>query len=216
MAKSISTINRLRAEAAALFVLAPGLQVVFFDTLGVFAPIAAVCVVAAYLLHRTPDWRWRELVDPRGLTDWLPALAGFTVVAVLAIAGLVLVLRPDDFLILPRERTGLWIAIMTFYPFLSVIGQELVFRPLFFRRYGQLFARDSHALLANAAAFAFAHVFYQNWVALLLTFTGGLAFGYAYQRSGSFPLIFLMHAVAGQAIFTFGLGSYFYHGAIPT
>nr|WP_242468692.1 CPBP family intramembrane glutamic endopeptidase [Rhodovibrio salinarum] len=104
---------------------------------------------------------------------------------------------------------------MTLYPVLSVIGQEIVFRPLFFRRYGHLIGGPVIRVVLNAGVFSLAHLFYQNWVALTLTFLGGIAFGYAYERSGSFPLVFLMHTLAGQALFTLGLGAFFYHGSIP-
>ena len=48
-------------------------------------------------------------------------------------------LVPQQALSLPRRATGLWLAIMALYPLLSALPQELLFRPLFFRRYGALF-----------------------------------------------------------------------------
>ena len=207
--------TRLAAEFALLFLIAPALQFSFFGTLGVFGPIAAIFLVAAVLLQLTPGWRWRELIDLRGLGRWLPFVAGFALLATAVMAALVLWQRPAAFLAMPRHRTELWLTIMALYPLLSVLGQEIVFRPLFFRRYGILLGGPWTRILVNAFVFALAHLFYQNWVALSLTFAGGLAFGYAYERSGSFPVVFLMHMLAGQALFTLGLGSFFYHGAIP-
>ncbi len=203
-------------EFILLFLAAPMAQLVFFDTLGVFRPIAAVCLLALVLLQLTPGWHWRELVDLRDLTRWLPFIAGFLLLAGAVMAALVLWLRPAAFLAMPRQRTELWLMIMAFYPVLSVLGQEIVFRPLFFRRYGDLLGGARARIAVNAAVFALAHAFYQNWVALALTFLGGLAFAYAYERSGSFPVVFLMHMLAGQALFTLGLGVFFYHGAVPT
>ena len=225
MTETLSTSNaetspprraRLAAEFALLFLAAPALQFTFFDTLGVFGPIAAVCVVSAVLLHLTPGWRWRELIDLRGLLRWLPFIAGFTALAVGVMAALVLWRRPEAFLSMPRHNIELWLTIMALYPLLSVLGQEIVFRPLFFRRYGDLLGGSWLRILVNAFVFALAHLFYQNWIALGLTFLGGAAFGYAYEKSGSFPVVFLMHMFAGQALFTLGLGAFFYHGAIPT
>lgn len=206
----------LAGEFVLLFLVAPAVQLAFFGTLGVFGPIAVVCVVAVVLLHLTPGWRWRELVDPRGLVRWLPFVAGFTVLAAGVMAALVLWLRPYAFLSMPLQRTELWLAIMALYPLLSVLGQEIVFRPLFFRRYGALLGWPWLRILINAAVFALAHLFYQNWIALSLTFLGGVAFAYAYEKSSSFPVVFLMHMLAGQALFTLGLGGFFYHGAIPS
>ena len=43
---------------------------------------------------------------------------------------------------------------------------------------------------------------------------GGLIFGLVYLRFGSLLLATVLHAIAGQLVFTSGLGVYFYHGAI--
>lgn len=206
---------RLAGEFTILFLVAPAVQFTYFGTLGVFGPIAVVCALAAVLLHLTPGWRWREMVDLRGFVRWLPFVAGFTVLAAAVMAALVLWRQPHAFLSMPLERTSLWLTIMAFYPLLSVLGQEIVFRPLFFRRYGFLFAGAWPRIVVNAGVFSLAHLFYQNWIALSLTFLGGIAFAYAYEKSGSFPVVFLMHMLAGQVLFTLGLGIFFYHGAIP-
>ena len=62
--------------------------------------------------------------------------------------------------------------------------------------------------------FALAHLFFQNWIALALCAAGGLAFGWAYKMRGSFWFASLLHTIGGWAVFTVGLGRYFYHGAI--
>ena len=74
------------------------------------------------------------------------------------------------------------------YPLLSALPQELVFRPLFFRRYGHLFPDGRIALLANGALFGLAHLMFWNWPAVLLSTAGGLIFAHAYARRGSFAL----------------------------
>jgi len=52
------------------------------------------------------------------------------------------------------------------------------------------------------------------WVALVLTFAGGLIFARGYLGRGGFALALVLHAVCGWIIFTSGLGSFFYHGAV--
>jgi membrane protease YdiL (CAAX protease family) len=207
--------GRRSLEALLLFVAAPLVHVVYFDTLGVFAPLAAVTVVGVGLLALTPGWRWRELVDLASLRGHGRLIAGFTLLAAATIFALVMLLIPQRLFGLPRFLPETWALIMVFYPLVSVLGQELLFRPLFFRRYGDLFPEPGTLVLANAGAFALTHAFYQNWVALALTFVGGLIFAEVYRRSRSFPLVFVLHSLAGQIIFTSGLGIYFYHGAIP-
>lgn len=207
--------SRRTLEALLLFVAAPIVHVVFFDRLGVFAPLAAVTAIGVLLLAITPGWRWGELVALSTLPGHGRLILGFTAVAATVIFALVVALIPDRLFGLPRYMPETWVMVMIFYPLVSVLGQELLFRPLFFRRYGDLFAGPVTLVLANAAVFALTHAFYQNWVALTLTFLGGLIFAEVYRRSRSFPLVFVLHTLAGQLIFTSGLGVYFYHGAIP-
>ena len=207
--------TRRAGEALLLFVAAPIGHVALFDVLGVFAPLAAVTAAGVLLLALTPGWRWGELVDLASLRGHGRLILAFAAVAAAVIFALVAALIPYRLFGLPRHMPETWALVMLFYPLVSVLGQELLFRPLFFRRYGDLFAGPATRVIANAGVFALAHAFYQNWVALALTFLGGLIFAEAYRRTRSFPLVFVLHTLAGQLIFTSGLGVYFYHGAIP-
>jgi membrane protease YdiL (CAAX protease family) len=207
--------GRRSVEALLLFVAAPLVHVAFFQTLGVFAPLATVTAVGVLLLAVTPGWRWGELIDFASLRGQGRLILGFTAIAAAVIFGLVFALIPHRLFGLPRYMPETWVMVMIFYPIVSVLGQELLFRPLFFRRYGDLFGGPVTLVIANAGVFSLTHAFYQNWVALTLTFLGGLIFAEVYRRTRSFPLVFLLHSFAGQLIFTSGLGVYFYHGAIP-
>ena len=205
--------TRLWAEFLALFVAAPAAMALLLGVYPLFGALFAVTLVAVILLVRTPGFAWAELIRGPVLGQWRLIL-GFAAVAAAAVFGLVLLLVPGRLLSLPRYQPELWLMIMALYPVLSALPQEVIFRVLFFRRYGALFASDRAALAANTAAFGFAHLFYQNPVAIGLTLVGGLIFGWVYQRHGSFLLVLVLHALAGQIIFTSGLGIYFYHGAI--
>jgi len=206
---------RRQIEFALLYLTVPGLHVAYYEQLGTFAPLAAMVAVGVVLLALTPGFAWRELVDLRSLRGHGPTAMAFVAVATAAIFGCVLWLVPHQLFAFPRYATGTWAMVMLLYPWASVLGQELIYRPLFFKRYGDLFPAAWVLVLANAAAFALVHAFYQNWVAVTLTFAGGLIFAELYRRTGSFPLVFVLHALAGQIIFTSGLGIFFYHGAIP-
>lgn len=46
-----------------------------------------------------------------------------------------------------------------------------------------------------------------------LTFVGGWIFARAYLRHG-FPAAWLLHALAGNLLFTVGMGAYFYSGNV--
>ena len=92
--------------------------------------------VALGLLALTPGFRWRELARGWGRLDWR---------SVAAVGG---VDRGDRGGCWSggwcRGRrgaaaagTGLWLTILALYPLLSALPQEMIFRVLFFRRYGR-------------------------------------------------------------------------------
>ncbi len=119
---------------------------------------------------------------------------------------------PEQFLNLPPTRMKRWLKLLVLYPFTSVLAQEFVYRVFFFHRYGTLFKDHRTLILVNGLAFAFAHVLFRNWIALTLTFAGGMLFAWRYDRTKSFWAIWLEHTLWGWLIFTVGLGSYFFTG----
>lgn len=205
----------LRLEFAVLFLIVPVAHVVFFDTFGPFAPLAAVFVISAILLGLTPGFRWREMVDCGGLLGHIPMILVLIALCTAVTFGLTLLIVPDMFLSFPRNSFDRYLIVIALYPFLSVLGQEIAYRLLFYRRYGTLFANRTVGILASAFIFALAHAFYMNWVAVILSFAGGIFFAWAYERTRSFMLVWILHSLAGQVLFTSGIGIFFYHGTIP-
>jgi membrane protease YdiL (CAAX protease family) len=204
---------QLWAEFLALFLGVPIAMAAFFGLYPLFPVLIGFMVVALVLLAMTPGFSTRELLRGPVLGEWR-LIAIFGIACLILTFGLAQALVPERFLEMPRHRPELWLMIMALYPFFSALPQELIFRPLFFRRYGGLFSSDRVALAANSAAFGMAHLFYMNPVTIALTCLGGLVFGWVYLRHGSVLLAILLHALAGQLVFTSGLGIYFYHGAI--
>jgi CAAX protease family protein len=203
----------LWAEFLGLFGGVPVAMAVFFGQYPLFAVVLALTVLALVLLARTPGFSTRELLCGPVLGQW-KLIAAFTLAVGVLTFGLALVLVPERFLELPRQRTGLWLMIMLIYPLASALPQELMYRALFFCRYGTLFPREKLALAVNAAAFGLAHLFYMNPVTIALATLGGLIFGLVYMRTGSVLLATVLHAIAGMLVFTSGMGIYFYHGAV--
>lgn len=115
-----------------------------------------------------------------------------------------------------RRSPGFWAVVMVLYPVLSVYPQALLYRAFFFSRYAGLFPGRWAMILASAAAFAFMHLIFRNWLAVALTFAGGILFASRYAESGSLFTSTFEHALYGCWIFTVGLGQYFYHGTIAT
>ena len=170
-------------------------------------------ILGVILLHRTPGFHWRDLARGWSRIDW-PVLAGFAIATTVVSGVILMAVLPDQWLIVYRMNSRLWLAIMLLYPFLSALPQEIVFRPLFFRRYGPILPPSRAALALNAAIFSLAHLLFWNWIVAMMTFIGGLVFAWAYEVRGSFPFAVLLHAVAGNILFTVGIGSLFYTGTI--
>jgi len=201
---------RLVAELVLLYLLAPVAVALFLPPAAMGPALASFALVGIGLLHRTPGFRWRELLRNPGIPPGpVVALAAATLAVSLLVVGLG---QPDTLFLLARDRPGLLLAILLLYPVLSALPQELVYRPLFFRRYRVLLTRGRGALLANAAAFSLAHLLFWSWTVAVLTFAGGLVFAWAYRERGSFVLAVALHAVAGSILFAVGMGQFFYTG----
>lgn len=203
---------RLRFEFAALYIMAPLLIALFMPGNLLFPALGLLMVVGLVLLWFTGGFDWRSLIRGWGNVPWINVLVFGLAVAVIAWA-VMQVTRPDYFRPLTVERLRFLGVIWLFYPILSALPQELIFRPLFFHRYGSLFPDERMALLSNAAVFSFAHLMYWSWVVAIMTFVGGWIFALAYRRRG-FPSAWVLHGIAGNILFTLGMGAYFYTGNV--
>ena len=102
---------------------------------------------------------------------------------------------------------------MALYPILSVYPQAIIYRAFVFDRYRDLFGPPWAIVLASAVAFAYVHIIFQNRLAVVLTFFGGILFAVCYLQTGSLFVSSFEHALYGCSIFTIGLGRSFYHAA---
>ncbi len=210
---SLTTI-RLWIEFTALYLFAPLALWIFLPYVSLFGSIAAVTVIGIVLLLRTPGFKLRELLDIGKLKETWPLILVLSLLTALFLFPLSYYIMGDRFIRLLKD-SPLFLAILwVLYPWFSVLGQEIIYRPLFFKRYGHLFQSENIAILTNTFCFALAHAFYERWVTFILTLAGGYMFAWIYVKTKSFSAVFVMHWIAGGLIFTSGLGWYFYHGAI--
>lgn len=205
--------RQLWTELLALFVAAPVVFAVILPPTAMFPVLFVVTVLGMILLHRTPGFGWRDLAQGWGRIDWR-AVAVFALATTLVSAAVTVAVLPDRWFVVWRMSPRVWLAIMVLYPVVSALPQEIVFRPLFFRRYAPILPAGRAALVLNAALFSLAHLLYWNWIVAAMTFAGGLAFAWAYEVRRSFPLAVALHAVAGNILFTLGTGMLFYTGTI--
>lgn len=204
---------RLWLEFLALFIGVPIVMVATFGLYPLFPVIISLALVACVLLHLTPGWSFRMLWKGPVIGEWR-IIAVYFVLTLATCLAFVFTLIPEMFLALPKNRPELWVLIMVAYPLVSAFPQEVIFRSLFFERYQRLFPTEWTAIVANGFVFGFGHLFYDNWITIAMTGVGGAIMGWAYLRHRSVGLAWVLHALAGQIIFTTGLGVYFYHGAV--
>lgn len=204
---------RLRVEFVLLFVVAPVGVAVLLPASSLFPVLFALVILSATLLRYTPSFALSGLWQ--GRVSWFRVIA-FAGIAAGISAVLVTSLRPEAWLMPGRAAPWLLVAILFLYPLLSALPQELIFRTLFFERYGPILPKGPAALVLNAALFSLAHLIYWNWIVAALTFAGGLAFAHSYRDRRSFPEAVALHAVAGDVLFAFGMGTWFFSGNVTT
>ncbi|MEL6476459.1 MAG: CPBP family intramembrane glutamic endopeptidase [Pseudomonadota bacterium] len=204
---------QLWIEWSVLFIGVPVLMLAFLGQYSLFLTVWMLAAIAALLLWMTPGFQWGDLWRPISRRGWW-TLLGFSAATLAVTLSTVLLLVPERLFELPLHRTGLWVMIMLLYPPVSAWPQELIFRTLFFERYGRLFPNAAVAIAVNGAAFAFGHLFFQNWVTIAMTGLAGAVIGWAYLYDRSLWLSWALHSLGGMIVFSSGLGIFFYHGVI--
>lgn len=145
----------------------------------------------------------------------VPRIVGMFVVGAAFLVGVTLLVLPDKLFRFPLEQPALWLAIMIYYPLLSVIPQEVIYRAYFFHRYRGLFGTEAVMVVASAAAFGWVHVMFGHWLSVVLAMLGGMLFAWTWTRTRSLWAVAFEHALYGCFAFTVGLRPFFYTGAPP-
>lgn len=206
----------LLSEFLALFIGLP--LALFFGLATSLPPLPILWVVAAYclvVLLRDPTFDRRQLWNASPLRQQLPQILALFAAGVAIVAILVRQYAPNLFLVLPRTHPRLWEFIIVGYPMFSVYPQGLIYRSFFFHRYRPLLqvspeTRSWILILTSAGTFALMHILFHNWIALALTFPGGILFAVRYCNTRSLYVSSLEHALYGCFLFTIGLGQFFY------
>lgn len=153
------------------------------------------------------EWNW-----PAARAGFISMLRRFLPIAVL-LTVFTVVHDGERLLSFPLERPQVWLMVMLLYPLLSVWPQEMLFRSFLMQRYTPIFTTPTSLAIASAAAFGFAHIVFNNWIAVVFCLAGGWLFADTYRRHRSLALVCIEHALYGCFIFTIGLGWYFYGAA---
>ncbi|WP_271113920.1 CPBP family intramembrane glutamic endopeptidase [Paracoccus aerodenitrificans] len=201
---------RLAVEFALLFIAIPVAIALFLPPRQMFEALFIFSLLGLALLWWTGGFNWRDFLRGWRRFDWKLFL-GFSAVTLTASVLVLYITQPEAMFSFLRRNPAFLLVIWALYPLLSALPQELIFRVLFFHRYGRLFTGPGQAVLANAAIFSLAHLMYWNWIVAIFTFAGGVAFAVGYLRRG-FLWAWSLHAIAGNILFAVGMGVYFYSG----
>ncbi|MGP1347641.1 MAG: CPBP family intramembrane glutamic endopeptidase [Phycisphaerales bacterium] len=174
--------------------------------------VLGCAAVGVLLLDRS--FENRRLWRVEGLGRELPRILLWWVVGAAAMTGFLLWYAPERMFGFVRSDPGQWAFVMLAYPAFSAFMQGVVFRCLFFHRYGELFPRAWMLIGASAVAFGWAHIVLENWIAVAFCTVGGVLFGITYYRTRSNLAATLEQALYGDFIWTIGLGWWFYSGRL--
>ena len=197
-------------EMLTAFLVIPLLMALFVSEPGFWA-MPMLCLAGfscGWVLWKDPAFKRFRLWHTQDFVRHLKRqLQAFVPLAILT-GSAVYFWLPELFLMLPEDSVKVWLYTLAIYPVISVIPQELIFRTFFFHRYKHIVPSKAMRLGISSISFALAHVIYGNWIAVGLSFFGGLLFGYRYIKTRSTLMVALEHYLWGSFLFTIGLGVY--------
>ncbi len=208
-------IVRRAVEFVLLFFGLPLACALLFPPFMIIPFLLVVAVICLIVLLRDRSFPRRCLWNAAAVRKDVARVLVIFLFGGAALAAAVLLFEPPgSFLRFVKRAPRTWALVMVLYPLLSVYPQELVLRAFLFHRYRALFPRPWLMVAASGGCFAFVHIVFWNWVAILLCLVGGVLFAWTYQRTKSLLMVGIEHALYGCLIFTVGLGSYFFHGTM--
>lgn len=161
--------------------------------------------------RKQKDFQLRDLI--RLNIDKKTWVSNLLIVFAIGLGLLLIVVffEPENLFNLPRRNPVIWMAMLCFYPIFSAYGQEIVFRKFLFMRYRTIFLSKWTIIISSGIAFSFAHIFYFNMLAMILSFLGGIYLALVYSKTGSVLFTTILHGIMGFLLFTVGLGQHFWN-----
>jgi uncharacterized protein len=196
-------------EFLVLFVIVPTLLFTKVIDISFFPILLLGGVIFLIQLIRDPSFRRKRLWNWGKARKSIGRIFLYFVPVALLMTVVVYFWEPDHLFYLPRKHPWLWLGLLVSYPLFSVIPQNIAFRAFFVHRYRKLFQSNSTIILASATMFAFGHIIFHNWLAVILTFIGGILFTKRYIDTKSLVASIIEHSLYGVWLFTCGLGMFF-------
>lgn len=189
-------------ECITLFLVLP-LIGIFGDAINVLPlTIMAILSSSILLLSMTRSFHWADLAPVDPFSEWrlVAAVSAFFICSSYAISA---IFFPN---LLFNSFNGAELMLIA-YPILTALPVELVYRALFFRRFGYLFRSEGLAILVGAGTNALLYVMLTHSpFGAVFGFVTGLVLGWAYLRTGQFVLSVMMHWIAALAVWLIGPG----------
>ncbi|MDO5642435.1 MAG: hypothetical protein Q4G26_08650, partial [Paracoccus sp. (in: a-proteobacteria)] len=135
-------------EFTALFILTPLGIALFLPPSRIFTALALFSLAGLALLALTGGFDWRALLRGWSRLPWREA-AVMGVLVLVSGAVILAFYRPAAILNILRHNPQMLGLIWLLYPILSALPQELIFRALFFHRYGNLMPSIHWAIWVN-------------------------------------------------------------------
>ena len=173
--------------------------------------LLAGCLYTIFRAYKVVDWRF---LFRRPFPGWWRGPLARGVLVFFLAAVYVQLTAPEAFFRFPLERTALWLLVVVLYPVFSALPQELIYRVWLFEAHKPLWVTPALPVLASALFFGWVHIIYAGWFAVIACAAGGVALAWNYhsnrEKPGAIWPLVLEHAMYGLAMFTVGLGRYFF------
>ena len=158
-----------------------------------------------FLIMKRQNMLKSQTINKSWKSFWLQLTIRFVLIASITFF-IVRFFYPEALFMVLGMNPLLWLLILIVYAGISVPLQELIYRTYYFNRYKSLFKNDYMFILVNGLIFSLAHVFFKNWLVMLMTFVGGLLFALTYKKTRSTMLVSIEHAIYGYWLFIVGMG----------
>ena len=201
-------------EFLVVFIGLPGLYATGWIRVYSIPLLIMLSLVCLLVLIRDPGFDNRQLIRLGAWKELARPMMVRLLVGCCLLGAVTVLFSPELLFAFPKRYPFIYLLFLVLYPLLSVYPQSLTHRAFLLHRYRPLFSGYWGAIFFSAAAFSFMHIAFQNPVAVVLTFIGGILFAKTYLDSGSLVLSAIEHALYGIFVFTIGLGRYLYMGML--
>ena len=156
----------------------------------------------AILLSATKSFHWADLLPVDFWSEWR-LMAGCSAAFALIAFTITSIYWPSRLFSAPPEIAMMLVV----FPILTAMPMELVYRALFFRRYGHLINGETTAIILGAAATSLGYAVLSGGMGgVVFGFALGGVLGWAYLRTGNFAVSVVLHWAAVSALYLIGPG----------